>query len=289
MLGILLILIAVFPCCYELFDRPKTYNFSRFKMEIEVFKASARKKETAYASSPTKFEVFDVKPEYFEFDPNTLPAPGWQRLGLSSRQVKVVKNYLVKGGRFYNKEDLKKIYSITETQYKGLEPYINIRNNGTTRMSSSSDRRLPAFKSEFGKKKPALPIIELNTADSAALDQLRGIGPAFAMRIIRFRTRLGGFHKKEQLKEVYGMDSLRYVQLQDQIRVDGSLIKRININTATFDQLKSHPYLSYKQINAMIQFRKQHGNYLSAEDLKRVLILDEEIIRKIEPYISFDP
>ncbi|WP_424058743.1 ComEA family DNA-binding protein, partial [Pedobacter sp.] len=49
----------------------------------------------------------------------------------------------------------------------------------------------------------------------------------------------------------------------------------------------SSPYLSYKQINAIIQFRKQHGNYNDANDLKKVLILSPQIIEKIAPYLTY--
>ena len=85
------------------------------------------------------------------------------------------------------------------------------------------------------------------------------------------------------------MDSLRYGQLEKQIVVDASSIKKLPINAATFDELRHHPYLTFKQINALIQYRKQHGFYASADDLRKVLLLNEEIIRKIEPYLSFDP
>jgi len=85
------------------------------------------------------------------------------------------------------------------------------------------------------------------------------------------------------------MDSLRYSQLENQIVANSSLVKRLNPNVATFEDLRHHPYLTFKQINAIIQYRKQHGNYSSADDLRKVLILNEEIIRKIEPYLSFDP
>ena len=285
--GILILLIIItlilgFPFCYRFFDEPETYDLSRFRKEIALFKASALERNKNYASLQDKNETKELEPEYFEFDPNTASASEWQKLGLSSRQIKVINNYLSKGGKFFRNEDLKKIYSITEVQYKRLEPYIDIKLN---RPHSFRERQLP--ENNVSRVEREIVIIELNAADSAMLDQLRGIGPAFASRIIRFRNRLGGFHDKKQLKEVYGMDSLRYSQIENQVSVDASSIKRLNINTATFEELRSHPYLSFKQINAIIQYRRQHGNYSSVDDLKKVLILNEEIIRKIEPYLSF--
>ena len=130
-------------------------------------------------------------------------------------------------------------------------------------------------------------IIELNTADTSQLTQLHGIGMSFAKRIISYRGRLGGFYKKEQLKEVFGLDSLTYAGLQSQVSVDPSRIKKIPINKVTFDDLSHFPYLSYKQMNAIIQFREQHGNYESLSDMKNIAIMNDGILRKIEPYITF--
>jgi DNA uptake protein ComE-like DNA-binding protein len=139
----------------------------------------------------------------------------------------------------------------------------------------------------FYKKAVAGVVIELNSADSAKLTELRGIGPSFAMRIIRYRNRLGGFCHKEQLKEVFGLDSVVYAGLQSQVRVDPLHIKKILVNSVTFSGLSRFPYLSYKQMNAIIQFREQHGDFTSLADMKNIAILNKGILRKIEPYISF--
>jgi competence protein ComEA len=98
---------------------------------------------------------------------------------------------------------------------------------------------------------------------------------------------LGGFHKAEQLMEVFGIDSAKYASLIAQIRLNETVVRKININTAEFDDLKQHPYLSYKQISAIIQYRKQHGNYSSFADLKKVVILPAETVDKLAPYLSF--
>jgi DNA uptake protein ComE-like DNA-binding protein len=137
------------------------------------------------------------------------------------------------------------------------------------------------------KKAAPGTIIELNTADSAKLTGLRGIGPSYAMRIIRYRDRLGGFYRKEQLREIFGLDSSTYAGLQGQVRVDASHIKKIPINKVTFEGLSRFPYFSYKQMNAIIQFREQHGDYESISDLKNIAILNAGILSKIGPYLLF--
>jgi competence ComEA-like helix-hairpin-helix protein len=136
------------------------------------------------------------------------------------------------------------------------------------------------------KLKPGATV-ELNTADSAQLTQVHGVGPSFAMRIVRYRYRLGGYYNKEQLKEVYGIDDTIYRKLKDQLTIDRGAITKININTISFASLRQFPYLDYKQASAVIEYRNQHGKYASLDDIKNVAIITPEIITKIEPYIIF--
>lgn len=251
---ILLIMIAwAAPYIYGRFYKDKLIN-------LNGFDAAAARLQMKQVSPADTLHLF-------HFNPNHLPETQWHKLGLSDQQIAIILHYEDKGGRFYTKADLKKIYSITPADYKRLRPYIDL-----------PDR-------EYAEKTNA--IIELNTADSAKLTQLRGIGAGFAVRIIRYRDRLGGFYKKEQLKEIFGIDSLLYLDLAPQLRVDASRISKININTVTMNNLLVFPYLSYKQKNAIIEYRSQHGNYAGLNDLKNIPIIDDGILRKIEPYISF--
>ncbi|MCZ4244575.1 ComEA family DNA-binding protein [Pedobacter punctiformis] len=217
----------------------------------------------------------------FNFDPNTIDVGGWQELGLSAKQAQSIINYRNKGGKFYKAEDLQKMYTVSPEMYQKLLPYVQIENQQTVYPKKDFQLDQKAY-----VKKP-LVMVDVNLADSAQLDQIKGIGPAFALRILKYRERLGGFYKKEQLMEVYGLDSVKYNEIKDQIMLSEARLKIININTAAFEDLKSNPYLSYKQINAIIQYRKQHGKYAGVADLSKIANLTPQVIEKISRYISF--
>lgn len=254
---VLLILAAIAaPYLYRAFHKDKVINFNDFEASARLLKQAENKAGTGTDTS----RIANAK--LFAFDPNHLPSAKWKQLGLSDRQIAIIQHYEAKGGKFKNKADLQKIYSITPEDYKRLEPYIALTYT-----------------------KPA--IIEINRADSAQLTSLKGIGPAYAMRIIRYRDKLGGFYQKEQLKEVFGIDEEHYLLIKDQLKVNSALVKKININRATFDDLRRFPYLSYKQINAIIQYRNEHGDYENLDDMKDVAILDEATLNKIKPYLVF--
>lgn len=159
------------------------------------------------------------------------------------------------------------------------------RQNRPTYQRSDSTWKHPE-KNYTHKTNPRQPI-EINSADTAMLQQLYGIGPAFAVRIVKYRNLLGGFTHKEQLLEVYGMDEERYNGFADYVTVDMSKVRKIDINSATVDQLKRHPYLDYYQARAIVDYRKQGNLIHSAEDLLKVNLIDNATLTKIDGYIQY--
>ncbi|MFH1937754.1 MAG: helix-hairpin-helix domain-containing protein, partial [Bacteroidota bacterium] len=101
-------------------------------------------------------------------------------------------------------------------------------------------------------------IIELNRADTLDLQRLYGIGPSFARRITGYRAKLGGFMAVEQLLEVYGMDSGRYMGIRKHLTLDTSVIVRMNLNTVTFKEMIYHPYMPYELAKEIALYRKKH-------------------------------
>jgi competence ComEA-like helix-hairpin-helix protein len=266
-LVVIILLVLAAPYMYQLIHKDKAINLKDFDKDVALLQQA----KDAYPASSGTENLSDDKlsdPKMFSFDPNNLPDEQWKLLGLSEKQVSIIKHFEAKGGHFYKKEDVQKIYGITANDYKRLEPYINLTAGAYT------------------KAAPGI-IIEINSADSAKLTQVRGIGPAFAQRIIEYRTRLGGFLNKEQLKEVYGIDTAKFAQIKNEISINPAHIPKIKINEVDFEGLRKFPYLTNKQTNAVIQYRKQHGDYHSIGDMKNIVILDEDILRKIEPYIVF--
>lgn len=130
----------------------------------------------------------------------------------------------------------------------------------------------------------------LNSADSADLEKLPGIGPVLASRIIRYRDRLGGFYEKAQLREVYGISDSLFSLLQPLLQLTSSnaLIRTIDINHISFDSLRQHPYLRWEKARAIIRYREANGPFRSEKDLRNIWTLDSLTLAKILPYILFD-
>ena len=244
------------------------------------------------------------EPKLFNFDPNTVSVAGWQQLGLPKWMAERIEKYRSKGGQFRKKEDLLKIYDFPPDLYDQLEPYITLKETPhTDRFSNdrfgadkpyanqpykSGERPAYAQRPAYPER-PAKVVIQpfdINTADTAQLIALKGIGSTLAGRIVKFRDALGGFVSTDQFREIYGLDSLAMNELQTFGKIK-SAVHKIPVNTASADELDRHPFLSRRQAQIIVNYREQHGAYTSAESLKPIRILDAKTIEKITPYLEF--
>lgn len=233
---------------------------------------------TAYNYAPSTTAGF-TKGERFTFDPNTLSAEGWAKLGLRERTIRTIINYRNKGGKFYKPEDLQKIWGLPEGFYDYVANYIQI-----TSIEHKFEHNYTNPTYTYEKKDKKIEIVDINSADTAAYIALPGIGSKLANRIVNFREKLGGFHSIEQIKETYGLPDSTYQAIKGYLQVSTPLVKKLNLNTASKEELKTHPYIRWQLANAIVEYRNQHGAFKTMEDLKKILIIDEATYTKISPY-----
>ncbi len=222
--------------------------------------------------------------ELFYFDPNILKADGWRKLGLKEKTIQTIQNYLSKGGKFRKPEDLQRVYGLRQNEYERLAPYIKIEDI----VARKNFESLTKTNSELQPTKnitSRYSIIDINTADTTAFILLPGIGSKLAGRIVNFRDKLGGFYSVEQVKETFGLPDSTYQKIKQYLKLDNPSVKKININTATIEELKAHPYIKYVLANPIVAYRTEHGFYSKVEDVKKVMVVTEEIYNKIVKYL----
>lgn len=130
--------------------------------------------------------------------------------------------------------------------------------------------------------------LDINHADTTQLQRLYGIGPVLATRIVKYRNLLGGFIRKEQLLEVYGISQECYDRIEGQLTVDSNAVQRIDINKATFEQLRRHPYLDNYQAKAIINYLHKGQHIDSLQDMIKINLIDATTIKKLQGYIQFN-
>ncbi|MBC7848554.1 MAG: helix-hairpin-helix domain-containing protein [Chitinophagaceae bacterium] len=234
---------------------------------------------------PTEQANSSLKFKLFSFDPNTLSPERWKDLGVKDRTITTIQRFLSKGGKFRTPDDIKKIYGLRQDEIERLIPYVKIASSDN-QFARGTPREV---KNSYEPKKedPRLTkSIDLNTADSALLESLPGIGEKLASRIIKFRSSLGGFCSVEQLKEIYGLSDSSYQKLRQLLTCEPASVVSIDVNVASETELKAHPYIRWKIARAIVEYRNQHGPFKSTDEIKQLAAVPPEIIPKLMAYLK---
>lgn len=289
-IALLLIIILVFiaPKLFMLF-KPATETpidntkiLAQFNTHKDSTKIDAFNEEIESATSSKKL---------FLFNPNTATKNQLLQLGFTEKTASTLLNYRNKGGKFYKKEDLKKVYGVSDNLYNNIKDYIVLDNKKEEKTYSTEHKNeTTAEKTEEKetiKSNNEKIYVNINTADSTELRKIKGVGAVFAGRIIKYRDLLGGFYKKEQLLEVYGMKPEMYDNIAPQVYTDGKT-KTININKADWKTLKNHPYLSTEKASIINKYVKTHGTVNNIDEIINTSIFSQTEIDKITPYLSIE-
>jgi DNA uptake protein ComE-like DNA-binding protein len=282
LLVLLLVLIIVpylMPYCIK---SPNGLN-DEFSAELDSFKLSLREKEKTRRTFERKTyeKPAPAQAKRFVFNPNELDSLGFISLGIKPFVVKNILNYRRKGGKFRRTEDFAKIYGMQAEIYQELEPYIRIE----TVVNILEDTLQKQLQQAETPKE--FLTIELNNADTTALKQLRGIGSYYARQIVQHRKRLGGFVRAEQLLEIYNFRQETYEKILPHITIDTTHLVKINVNKASVEKLKAHPYLNFYSAKSIYEHRRKHKQLSSVSDLENLPDLPSEMLEKVKPYLEF--
>jgi len=206
---------------------------------------------------------------------------------------------------FFAEESLpEEVLEITPLQLSKAKKLLSIKQDSfayqkkyKTYYSKNAKQNQPQFSKEYiyheekaalSRQQPKLLTINLNEADSAALEALPGIGERLSARIIKYRDRLGGFHDVAQLKEVYGLQDSVLIALASRVFVAANgIVKKLDVNTCSYADFRRHPYMGHVFAKSLLAFRQTHGEIKSLEELFQLVAVRKEEIERMKPYFSF--
>lgn len=229
------------------------------------------------------------------FDPNMVDSLTLVGFGLRSGQVKALLNYRRAGGKFRTPESISKLYGWSNEDVERLLPYVYIgeefkvnymtgKRTATNRVAENEEKDTATVRRQYSSDKfQTLMKVDPNTADSATLRRIPGIGFYISRSIIRYRERLGGFYNVEQLCEI----KIFSPELLEWFEISSPNINTFNINEASFQKLNSHPYISYEQTRELLKYIRLYGKIKDREQLGTTHIFTEEEMEKLAPYITF--
>ncbi|MCX7955086.1 MAG: helix-hairpin-helix domain-containing protein [Bacteroidales bacterium] len=245
---------------------------------------------SVFVKQPTSHKVNSYHSNQKPYNKDTcrvnINNPDYNKLiciGVPENIAKIWINYIKKGGKFFSVNDVRKLWYMSDSVFYAIHTYLYVENKYT---ESLDIQKLTQKQSTFIKK-PQLTFIDLNTADTSTLVKLPGIGYVFAKRIIKYRELLGGFYSIDQLKEVYGFTDEMFSKIKGLVYADVFAIKRIDLNSADFKKLISHPYLKDKNLVLnILNLRKKLGKYNNVSDILAHNIIDSLTFNKIKWYLE---
>ena len=209
--------------------------------------------------------------EYKPFRIDTATAEYLQTIGFSARQAKLVIRYRDMIGGYRDMAEFEECYAVDSAMAARLRPYIIFEDRDSV---------------ETKPNKLELPI-DINSADSATLVRLNGIGPKSAVHILRYRQLLGGYYSKSQISELEVVTEENFQRILPQIYCDSAKIKKIFINFARSNELEVHPYISNRMLKRIVNYRELKGGWSTIEEMIESNILSDEEAARLAPYLDF--
>lgn len=230
--------------------------------------------------------------ELFAFNPNTADSTALLRLGLEPWQVRAIYRYRAKGGHYRRAEDFARLPGLTFEQYRRLKPYINIP---ATVMAADVVKATPEKPRKYEEKRPASspqyekkltlsdPRVDINTADTALLKRIPGIGSYFARRIVTMRKTKKAFTSVDELRAIRNFPEAALAYM-----VASQTFPPLRINTMSKTELLAHPLLNRVQVREIMHLRRTTGRIRSLEDLALMPSFTPAEMARIEPYLQFE-
>ncbi len=247
--------------------------------ELESKIQAIERKEYQYKKDTIQIRLRD-------FDPNTADSLTFRELGLPHWMARSVLRYRAKGGKFRTPEAFRKVYGMNDTLFATLQPYIQIDSTLFARRDSIRWASDTTFAKKLYKEKRDTTI-ELNSADTASFQLIRGIGKYTAIQIIKYRNQLGGYASVYQLREIPNLPTVAD-SIMPYFTVCADSIKPIRVNRASVEYLSRHPYLSFTQAKAIYELRRNEIRLTHIDQIKETGLFTEEDLSRLVPYLSFE-
>jgi DNA uptake protein ComE-like DNA-binding protein len=180
-------------------------------------------------------------------------------------------------------KDFQLVTLVSDSLMAKISPYFKFPEWVENRNSKKSNNILSSNK--------ALNIMkqDLNLAAEADLIKVKGVGEVLAARIIKYRTKLGGFISEIQLKDIYGLnfEAKQEILLSFKV-ISKPEINRLDINKATVLELASVPYIDYELAREIMNYKLLHEEIVTFEELAKIKDFPSEEIDRIALYLTLE-
>ncbi len=253
-----------FALCYgvsdEMFARVRPYIKIGSRYATKPTKRSERLTDSTKLVRKSRFSPRPFEP--FKID--TVGVNYLRLIGFSTRQAELLIEYRNRGKGIFSMNELRDCYAVSEEMADSLQHFVIL-----------------------SVRDPHEGLVEINTADSATLRKVRGIGAKTVVAVMQYRKFLGGFYKKEQIAELKCVTPENFAKISEQIYCDSCKISKIDINFAAASEMEYHPYMTRRAIKLITETRESKGGWSCIEEMIEDDIFTKEQAQAIAPYLLF--
>ena len=272
---VLLVLILIFQVSYWYI---KTYTIGEVAIENDEIKAFQKQIDSlkAIEKENSRFKIYP-------FNPNFISDFKGYQLGMSTKEIDRLHQFRAKNKYVNSAKEFQKITKVSDSLLAVISPYFKFPAWTQKKKNTSKNKIIEYVPIE----KMELSTNDLNKATVDDFTILLSGNKTLAERIIKYRTKLQGFTYDEQLKEVWGMTTIVKKQLLKQLTiVEKPIIKKINVNTASFKEVLAIPYIDYELCKKIFNYRDEVAEIQNITELKNIEGLNLEKYNRIVLYLE---
>ena len=269
----LLLIIVLFQWIYVYVDFSEAEDIETDTAEIKYFEKQL--------DSLRLVEIENRKPKIYPFNPSFITDYKGSKLGMSIEEIDCLLAYRNRGKYINSIKQFQEVTKISDSLLNEISPYFKFPEWVVKKQQTTIAKRVAV-----SKKKELFVIQDLNTVTAEQLMKVNGIGATLSERIVKYRNSIHGFLSNDQLKEVYGLRPEIIDRILERFKVlSKPVIKKLNVNTATFKEVLHLPYIDYELTKKIFQYRDEVAEIQSIEELKIIEGFPLEKFDRIAVYL----
>lgn len=261
--GILLLLIIIIflqlILHFKNFDSQQMVDLSLPKITSYNKQLDSLKKKS---SKKKKFKIYPFNPNYIS------DYKGYQ-LGMNVDEIDRL--LAQREQRLYvnSAKEFQTITKISDSLLQKISPFFKFpewvqkKNNN----KNNQQRYIPNSRINVSE----ITTVDINKATLKDFTAIEGVDEYMSERIIKYRSKLQGFSFKEQLFEVWGLDEQMANKILSTFSIKNKpIIKKVNINTASFKEVLSNPYIDYELCIQIFDYKDEVAELQSISEIKNI-------------------
>ena len=232
-------------------SQPKITSYNK---QLDSLKKKSSKKK--------KFKIYPFNPNYIS------DYKGYQ-LGMNIDEIDRLLAYREQKLYVNSAKEFQTITKISDSLLQKISPFFKFpdwvqkKNN----YKNNQQRYIPNSRINVSE----ITTVDINKATLKDFTAIEGVDEYISERIIKYRSKLQGFSFKEQLFEVWGLDELMANKILSTFSIKNKpIIKKVNINTASFKEVLSNPYIDYELCIQIFDYKDEVAELQSISEIKNI-------------------